>query len=47
MVNFRLPAELYRRAQEVARSRHETVTSIVVAALREYVERWGRDSPNP
>lgn len=41
-MNFRLPAELYRRAQEVARSRHETVTQIVVAALREYVERHSR-----
>ena len=43
-VKFRLPEELYRAAQAVARSRHETVTSVVVAALRDYVERWGPDS---
>lgn len=43
-VNFRLPVDLYRQAQEIAATRHETVTQIVVAALRDYVERW---TPRP
>lgn len=42
---FRIPLSLYREAQQIAESRHETLTQVVIAALRDYRDRWGKDSP--
>lgn len=44
-VALRFPEDLYREAQEIAAARHETLTSVLVGLLRDWVEehreRWG------
>lgn len=47
MRTVRVPPQLWRDALAVARSRGETLSSVIVKALEQYVKRHGpvQDSP--
>jgi predicted transcriptional regulator len=42
--NVRVPDELWEAAQEIACDRDETVTDVILRALRRYVRLYGEES---
>lgn len=40
---FRIPSDIYDEAKRIAQQRGDSLTSIVIAALHEYVKKHGRN----